>query len=63
MNNAYIANLRAEAEAANLRHEEAKTKSQNTDKRILCETPLTEQIEALMLSLPPAQRDRALSMD
>jgi hypothetical protein len=31
--------------------------------RINCETPLTEQIEALMRSLPPAQRERPWSMD
>jgi hypothetical protein len=63
MSKAYIANLRAEAEAANLRSEQAKSKADKTDKRIQCETPLTEQIEALMRSLPPTQRDRAWSMD
>lgn len=31
--------------------------------RIHCDTPLTEQIEALMRSLPPVQRDRPWSMD
>lgn len=31
--------------------------------RIHCDTPLTEQIEALMRSLPPAQRDRPWSME
>lgn len=31
--------------------------------RINCDTPLTEQIEALMRSLPPVQRDRPWSMD
>jgi hypothetical protein len=31
--------------------------------RIKCDVPLTEQIEALMRSLPPAQRDRPWSMD
>lgn len=33
------------------------------DCRIHCETPLTEQIEALMRSLPLTQRDRPWSMD
>ncbi len=28
------------------------------DSRIQCDTPLTEQIKALMRSLPPAQRNR-----
>jgi hypothetical protein len=63
MNKAYIANLRVETEAANLRHKEAKSKSQKTDKRILCDKPLTEQITELMATLPSAQRDRAWSMD
>ena len=56
----YIENLRTSSEEENLRCEEVKAKSQHADKRILCDTPLTEQIEALMLSLPPVQRDRAL---
>lgn len=33
------------------------------DCRIHCDTPLDEQIEALMRSLPPALRDRPWSMD
>jgi hypothetical protein len=33
------------------------------DCRINCDTPLTEQIEAFMRSLPPIQRDRPWSMD
>ena len=32
------------------------------DKRVLCSTPLAQQIEALMRSLPPAQRNRPWSM-
>jgi hypothetical protein len=63
VNKTYIANLRAEAEAANLRSDEAKVKNQKTDKRILCDIPLADQIEALMATLPPAQRDRAWSME
>jgi hypothetical protein len=34
-----------------------------TTSRIKCRIPLTEQIEALMRSLPPVQRDRPWSMD
>ena len=30
---------------------------------MLCDKPLTEQIESLMLSLPPVQQDRPWSMD
>ena len=63
MNKAYIANLRAEAEAAILRSEEARAQRPHADPRVLCDTPLAEQIEALMRSLPPTQRDRPWSMD
>ena len=59
----YIDQLKADTEVANLRSAEAQSKIQKTDKRILCDKPLTEQIEELMLSLPPAQRDRAWSME
>ena len=47
----------------NLRHEEAKAQTQGADPRVLCDKPLTDQIEELMLSLPPALRDRPWSMD
>ena len=63
MNKAYIANLWAETEAANLRSEKAKAKTHHSDSRVLCDTPLTDQIEALMRSLSPAQRNRPWSMD
>ena len=33
------------------------------DSRIQCDTPLTDQIEALMRSLPPAQRNRPWTME
>jgi hypothetical protein len=60
----YIDQLKADtAEADNLRHEEAKSKTHHADPRVLCDTPLTEQIESLMRSLPPVQRDRPWSMD
>jgi hypothetical protein len=36
---------------------------QGVDSRIQCDTPLTEQIEALMRSLPPAQRNRPWTME
>ena len=63
MNKTYIANLRAEVEAANLRSEEAKSKPQSADTRVLCDVELSDQITALMASLSPAQRDRPWSMD
>ena len=63
MSKTYIAKLKADAEAANLRAKKSKSKSQKADKRILCDIPLTKQVEVLMRSLPPAQRDRPWSMD
>lgn len=42
----YIAELRTVAEQAHRRNEEAQS-ARNKDDRIKCETPLTEQIEAL----------------
>ena len=59
----YIADLQATSDAANLRREEAKSKPQGTDTRVLCDTSLTDQIEELMLSLPPALRDRPWTMN
>jgi hypothetical protein len=64
MSKTYIANLRAASDEANLRREEeAKAKNPHADTRILCDIPLTNQIEALMRSLSPAQRNRPWSMD
>ena len=59
----YIDQLKAETESANLRSEEAKLISRSPDSRVLCDVPLTDQIEALMRSLSPAQRNRPWSMD
>ena len=64
MMKAYIANLRTSSDEANLlREEEAKAKTQDAETRVLCDKPLTDQIEALMNSLPPVQRDRSWSME
>ena len=60
----YIDQLKADTAEANSRHEEeVKAQRKPTDTRVLCDTPLTDQIEALMNSLPPVQRDRPWSMD
>ena len=59
---AYIENLQDSSDEANLR-EEAKTQRPHADSRVMCDKPLTEQIEAFMRSLPPVQRDRPWSMD
>ena len=48
----YIENLRTSSDEANLRHEEDKTQRPHADPRVLCDTPLTDQIESLMRSLP-----------
>jgi hypothetical protein len=57
----YIAELRAEAARLNGATEQSPRKRQ-ADTRIQCEVPLTDQINALMRSLPPAQRDRPWSV-
>jgi hypothetical protein len=63
MSKAYIAQLKARTAEVNLRRDVVKSKRQHADSRVLCDKPLTEQIEELMLSLPPAQRNRPWSMD
>jgi hypothetical protein len=59
----YIENLRTSSDEANLRHQEASAKLHRADTPVQCAKPLTQQIEELMLSLPPALRDRPWSMD
>ena len=59
----YIDQLKADTAEANLRHEEAKVQTQHADTRVLCDKPLSEQIEDLMNCLSPAQRSRPFTMD
>ena len=62
----YIEQLRAERERARLESKEAIRAAERKrlrDTRIQCDTPLTDQIEALMRSLPPAQRNRPWTME
>ena len=60
----YIENLRTSSDEANLRREEeAKAQAHHADPRVLCDKPLTDQIEDLMNSLSPAQRSRPFIMD
>ena len=62
----YIEQLRAERERALLETKEAIRAAERKrlrDSRIQCDTPLTDQIEALMRSLPPAQRNRPWTME
>jgi hypothetical protein len=62
----YIDHLRAERERAKAESKEAIRAAERKrlrDTRIQCATPLTDQIEALMRSLPPAQRNRPWTMD
>ena len=61
---AYINQLKAQTEAANRQREQAEAKKRrNVDPRVLCDKPMTIQIEELMWTLSPAQRDRPWSMD
>ena len=61
----YIEQLKAiTAEADRQREEQARAKRPPLDPRMSEHwKPLTEQIESLMRSLPPVQRDRAWSME
>ena len=63
MNKTYIDQLKNHAAQANLLSEEVKAKSHKKDSRVLCDIPLTVQIEVLMRSLSPTQRNRPWSMD
>lgn len=62
----YIDHLRAERERAHSESKEAIRSAERNrlrDSRIQCDISLTDQIEALMRSLPPAQRNRAWTME
>lgn len=60
----YIENLRASSDEVNLRREEeAKAQIQDADTRVMCDTPLTSEIESLMRTLSPAQGNREWSME
>ena len=60
---AYIDELKEVAVEASRQHEEASAKYRRADPRVQCDKSLTDQIEELMRSLSPAQRDRPWSMD
>ena len=59
----YIQSLHAAADAANRERKVAQAKRLGTDPRVLSAKPLRQQIEELMRSLSPAQRNRPWSMD
>lgn len=62
----YIDHLRSESERIRAESKEAIRAAERKsmrDGRIQCDIALTDQIEALMRSLPPAQRNRAWSME
>lgn len=62
----YINHLRSESERVRAESREAIRAAERRrlcDSRIQCDTRLTDQIEGLMRSLPPAQRNRAWSME
>ena len=55
----YMDQLRARTEELNKQRKQARAKSRFVYMRVSPEwSPLTEQIETLMRSLPPAQHDR-----
>ncbi len=58
----YLDKLRAAADAERERHEQSKVSRTKTDSRVVCDKPLTQQIEELMRSLPPAERQRLWTM-
>ena len=59
----YIDALKEVAVEAKRQHDEAMANLHRADPRVLCDKQLTVQIEELMRSLSPAQRDRLWSMD
>lgn len=62
----YIDHLRAERERVRAESKEAIRAAERKrlrDSRIQCDTPLTEQIGALMRSLPPTPRNRPWTME
>ena len=56
----YIDKLKAEADAERTRFENSKVSK--TDPRMVCEKPLTQQIEELMAFLPPSEKQRRWTM-
>jgi hypothetical protein len=65
MNGTYLDRLRAASDAAETirQREAAAAKRLGIDSRVVCDTPLTDQIEALMHSLPPVQANRPWTME
>ena len=61
MSSKYIEKLRA-AVAKQKRLEQSKLSKRGGDSRVICDKPLTEQIEELMRCLPPAERQRRWTM-
>lgn len=59
----YIDRLNEHAEETRKAHQRGQVNvSRGSDPRIVCEKPLTVQIEELMRSLPPAERQRRWTM-
>ena len=59
---AYLAKLKSDAGEVSSQREAVNAKIKGADTRILCDKPLTDQIQELMLSLPAAQRNQLWSM-
>jgi len=58
----YIDELRTAADDELARVERSKLNSRHSDSRVNCDKPLTQQIEELMRSLPPTERQRRWTM-
>ena len=58
----YLDKLRAAATEEQNRLEQAKLSKSGGDPRVVCDKPLTQQIEELMASLPPSERQRRWTM-
>jgi len=58
----YIDKLKAAAAAEQGLLKQSELIKRRGDSRVVCDKPLTEQIEALMRSLPPAERERRWTM-
>ena len=63
MMKSYIDTLHERAAEDRRRQEDTRVKSARSDSRVVCDVPLRDQIEELMVRLPPAQRDRPWSME
>lgn len=58
----YIDRLNRRTQEEQRAYEAAEARAAKADPRVVCDTPLTRQIEELMRSLPPAEQQRRWTM-